>query len=170
MRTHAGAAASVSGVGEQVMQSLLARRMCLGLISAGSSETGAAEGGEEGEGGEAREGGEGGEGGEAREGGEGGEGGEGEGGEAVHECAARLLGESLRHECGPSSREPAAGAIAVRVGSSPGPADVELLWAHNTPSFAVGYYHHGLEQPCAFVSRTSGNGQPLVAGTYVARL
>ena len=158
MRTHAGAAASVSGVGEQVMQSLLARRMCLGLISAGSSETGAAEGGEEGEGGE------------AREGGEGGEGGEGEGGEAVHECAARLLGESLRHECGPSSREPAAGAIAVRVGSSPGPADVELLWAHNTPSFAVGYYHHGLEQPCAFVSRTSGNGQPLVAGTYVARL
>ena len=108
-------------------------------------------------------------GGEGGGGGEGGEGGGGEGGEAVHECAARLLGESLRHECGPSSREPAVGAIAVRVvGSGPGPADVELLWAHNTPSFAVGYYRHGLEQPCAFVSRTSGNGQPLVSGTYVA--
>ena len=146
MRAHAGAAASVSGVGEQVMQALLARRVCLGLISAGRPEAGAAEGGEGGEGGE---------------------------GEAVHECAARLLGDSLRHECGPSNREPAAGAIAVRVGSGPasGPAaglDLELLWAHNTPSFAVGYYHHGLEQPCAFVSRASGNGQPLVSGTYVA--
>ena len=143
MRAHAGAAASVSGVGEQVMQALLARRVCLGLISAGRPEAGAAEGGEGGE------------------------------GEAVHECAARLLGDSLRHECGPSNREPAAGAIAVRVGSgpAPGPAaglDLELLWAHNTPSFAVGYYHHGLEQPCAFVSRASGNGQPLVSGTYVA--
>ena len=146
MRAHAGAAASVSGVGEQVMQALLARRVCLGLISAARPEAGAAEGGEGGEGGE---------------------------GEAVHECAARLLGDSLRHECGPSNREPAAGAIAVRVGSgpAPGPAaglDLELLWAHNTPSFAVGYYHHGLEQPCAFVSRASGNGQPLVSGTYVA--
>ena len=157
MRARAGAAASVSGVGEQVMQALLARRVCLGLISAGRPDAGAAESGGGGEGGEGSEGDE-------------GEGGEGE---AVHECAARLLGDSLRHECGPSNREPAAGAIAVRVGSgpAPGPAgglDLELLWAHNTPSFAVGYYHHGLEQPCAFVSRASGNGQPLVSGTYVA--
>ena len=145
-RAHAGAAASVSGVGEQVMQSLFARRLCLGLASTGRSEG-------------RREGGAGAEGSEG--------GGGGEGVEAAHECAARLLG-SLRHECGPSTRQPAAGAVAVRVGSSPGPADVELLWAHNTLSFAVGYYHQGLEQPCAFVSRTSGKGQSLVAGTNVA--
>ena len=118
------------------------------------------------------DGGDGDDGGGGGGGGEGGGGGGGEGGEAVHECAARLLGDSLRHECGPSNREPAAGAIALRVASGPGPADVELLWAHNTPSFAVGYYHHGLDQPCAFVSRTqtSGKGQPLVSGTYVACL
>ena len=126
------------------MQSLLARRLCLGLVSADSSEGGAAEVGA------------------AREAGEG-----GKAGEATHECAARLLGETLRHECGPSSHQPAAGAIAMRVGSGPGPADFELLWTHNTPSFAVGYYHHGLEQPCAFVSRTPvKDGLPLVSGTY----
>ena len=34
------------------------------------------------------------------------------------------------------------------------PPSVELVWGHNTPSLAVGYYHHKRVHPAAIISRS----------------
>ena len=59
---------------------------------------------------------------------------------------------------GPSHLPPTAGFVACRAepAGADEPPGVELVWGHNTPSLAVGYYHHKQTAPRAIISRSDG--------------
>lgn len=119
----ASVAASVSGVGEEVMQRLLAQQVCLALASEDATPEQAAE----------------------LLGGSGASGGGGAS-EVSGEANGGLDDEATR--CGDDG--PSAGVIALRCAAA---GRIEWLVAHSTPSFAVGLVSDSQQAPTAFISR-----------------
>ena len=76
--------------------------------------------------------------------------------DGAHGAALAELRDGFAARMGPSHLPPTAGFVACRAepAGADEPPGVELVWGHNTPSLAVGYYHHKRSAPRAVISRS----------------
>ena len=76
--------------------------------------------------------------------------------DGAHGAALAELRDGFAARMGPSHLPPTAGFVACRAepAGDGEPPSVELVWGHNTPSLAVGYYHHKQSAPRAIISRS----------------
>ena len=76
--------------------------------------------------------------------------------DGAHGAALAELRDGFAARMGPSHLPPTAGFVACRAepAGADEPPGVELVWGHNTPSLAVGYYHHKRVHPAAIISRS----------------
>ena len=86
--------------------------------------------------------------------------------DGAHGAALAELRDGFAARMGPSHLPPTAGFVACRAepADTDGPPSVELVWGHNTPSLAVGYYHHKRSAPRAVISRSDSVS---VSGVWV---
>lgn len=141
-RGQRGVGVSVSGVGEQVVQAMVAREAAAALTRPAVASARAV----------------GGDDGDCSAAGLGGGGGTDDSECHADEVALRVLSDFCAR-CGPPAVAPGMGFIALRGESR----CASIVFAHNTPSMAVAYQHHGMATPRALVSRShavSAGGDP----------